>query len=565
MIFFVGNDGAIINSTPSPVYQGSANANDIFLVAPFAENLTVTVAFKLPNGVIREPRAMTNKGFIESVINGQTKNQYAMWQFSLPNNITQYYGTVTAQFTFYGANGQMLNSSSTSFVVGKGVPVILPDTPTDTVYQDILKNIAQLQTEIANGYAGFADTMQVETNTLPSNIKASVTVTPVQGTPNTAKQFKFVFYIPEGERGEPGENGEDGEDGNPVYYYNYDIEEVGNENESGLRLFEPQVPRPKIGSICISRDGFLCQVNGIEDGGFNVKALRDLNGNKIGVPVPSGLLFLDYNENELLKPGDAWEDVWGNDFLPPITQEQADVILNTPIYAITSNMQLVKCVQQLDGEDNTNDWRVTLIRNLNFAGGKILGHTTINGNLHVAAGNKLYTDTISGEPIKNGGTGEVTITSPLTTKNIDMSNTNLSNVGDISCRDVNVGRNVYFTSPTGDEKYGHLHGLKTIKEPRGTVEGVDGAGYPYKYANVLKVQGDMFFASGNYSSSDITKPNVNTPISCGIYFTDGHVYVRAEADTLSTYRVTASFVYSANASISYIYGVKSINGEPYNP
>ena len=40
MIFFVGNDGTVVKSAPSPVYQGGANANTVYLVAPFAENLS---------------------------------------------------------------------------------------------------------------------------------------------------------------------------------------------------------------------------------------------------------------------------------------------------------------------------------------------------------------------------------------------------------------------------------------------------------------------------------------------------------------------------------------------
>ena len=59
MIFFVANDGTVINSVPSPVYQGSANANNIYLIAPFAENLQATVAFKLPNGVWTNRYSMT--------------------------------------------------------------------------------------------------------------------------------------------------------------------------------------------------------------------------------------------------------------------------------------------------------------------------------------------------------------------------------------------------------------------------------------------------------------------------------------------------------------------------
>lgn len=688
MIFFVGNEGMIINSTPSPVYQGSANANDIFLVAPFAKNLTVTVSFTLPNGVIKEPRAMASIGFIEGVINGETQEQYAMWQFSLPNEMTRYYGTVNMQFTFYGTNGQTLASSGTSFVVGKGVPVVPPTVPDETVYEDILKNLSQLQQEIANGYAGFADTMQVETNTLFPNEKASVTVTPVQGTPNTAKQFKFVFNIPQGKTGESGEDGEDGEDGNPVYYLAVDMEEVGYETEHSLRLFTPQYPSPKIGSICISSDGFLCQVLGIEDGNYDVKALHDLNGqdfigknylpivspynpqtsikynedgsiqiqtegglpgepvstifkigvdgsitlmsgkdggsnpeyariaftqgnnydahcliesgsvdgdttsidisgvgmkinshyndgetmnldlspaglnviafdtneapqttfkinnegafvngNKIGTPAPSGLLYLDVDD--ILTPTSGALDIEGKkSFLPPISKEQAEAIGANPIYALTNNMQLVRCEQQSEDDGNatayTNVWNCYLVRNMNLVG-NINGATTVNGNLHIAAGNKLYADTISGEPKSKGGTGEVTISSNLNCmSNVDLNDRSIRNVGDLQVlQSASIGSllevgNILMNRSGG---YGYIRGLKALTEFSGTQEG-NKNGDPnqhYRYDNVLKIDGNIFFTSRN----DIESGSTTFPNSAGIYFTDGDARIVAAGDDVA--------------------------------
>ncbi len=156
MIFFVANDGTIIKSFPSPVYQGASNANSVYLIAPFAVNTQVTVAFKLPNGVWTKPAVMTPLNTIAGpngeIVNKQTGQKYAGWLYDLPNSITQYYGTVTAQFFFYAAQaGVITATSSTSFTVGKGVPVILPDTPTEDVYEQILSNLAALQEQLDNG------------------------------------------------------------------------------------------------------------------------------------------------------------------------------------------------------------------------------------------------------------------------------------------------------------------------------------------------------------------------------------------------------------------------------
>lgn len=151
MIFFVANDGTIIKSFPSPVYQGSVNANNIYLIAPFAANLTVTVAFRLPNGVISERYVMTPSNEISGVTDSKTGKTYSGWQFAMPNEITKYFGNVKAQFFFYTPQGQIVASSSTDFPVGKGVPNILPDEPSADVYAQILSQISGLQQQLNNG------------------------------------------------------------------------------------------------------------------------------------------------------------------------------------------------------------------------------------------------------------------------------------------------------------------------------------------------------------------------------------------------------------------------------
>lgn len=152
MIFFVANDGTIIKGMPSPVYQGAANSNTIYLIAPFASNTAVAVAFRLPNGVVTSPAAMTAQNALQGIVNAETGQTYAGWTYDLPNGITEMYGTVTVQFFFYSAEaGVITPTSSTSFEVGRGVPAVLPDTPEDDVYENILSNLAALQTQLNNG------------------------------------------------------------------------------------------------------------------------------------------------------------------------------------------------------------------------------------------------------------------------------------------------------------------------------------------------------------------------------------------------------------------------------
>lgn len=152
MIFFVGNDGTIIKSFSEYVYQGSANTNTIYLIAPFAVNSQVTVAFQLPNGTWTSPVAMTQQQALQNIVNKETGQTYAGWTYALPNNITQNFGVLTVQFFFYSASaGVITATSSAKLTVAKGVPSVLPETPSEDVYEAILSNIAALQEQLNNG------------------------------------------------------------------------------------------------------------------------------------------------------------------------------------------------------------------------------------------------------------------------------------------------------------------------------------------------------------------------------------------------------------------------------
>lgn len=151
MIYFIGNDGTVIKSLPSPVYQGAVNANDVYVIAPFAENLTATVAFKLPNGLYTTPFVMASINVIPGVTDEKTGKTYAGWQFTLSNSLTRYYGMLKMQLYFHTADGRVVASSATDINVGQGVPEILPSEPSADVYAAILSNISALQQQLDNG------------------------------------------------------------------------------------------------------------------------------------------------------------------------------------------------------------------------------------------------------------------------------------------------------------------------------------------------------------------------------------------------------------------------------
>lgn len=146
MQFFMDSNGVIQASFPHPVNQGGQDAYNIALYAPFAAGTVITASFKLPNGEIKGVYQLTEVGAVNDVeIAGAPAR---LWKMTIPGEITQYYGTVTAQFFVSTATGT-LPSSSTSFIVARGVPQVIDDTsPLDT----ITENIASLQSDLNNGY-----------------------------------------------------------------------------------------------------------------------------------------------------------------------------------------------------------------------------------------------------------------------------------------------------------------------------------------------------------------------------------------------------------------------------
>lgn len=147
MIFFCDNTGTIIKSIRETVNQGSANSNTIYLVAPFAQNMQVTVAFTLPNGQVIPKATMS-----QELITSEDGQSYYAYTYALPNTITQYYGKVTVQFYFYAAEtGVVTATTATTFIVTRGVPSVLPPEPSDDIYEQILAILSSINSDLQNG------------------------------------------------------------------------------------------------------------------------------------------------------------------------------------------------------------------------------------------------------------------------------------------------------------------------------------------------------------------------------------------------------------------------------
>ena len=145
MIFFANAQGSITKIVTEEIYQGSIGVNRIVLVAPFPASASVTVAFTLPNGIKTvEHLAMPNMAVVnlDGLITANNGAQYNAWAYLLEEEITQYAGTLVAQFIVRDGQGKKQTTFATSLTIQKGVAPILPDTPSNDIYNEILEALA---------------------------------------------------------------------------------------------------------------------------------------------------------------------------------------------------------------------------------------------------------------------------------------------------------------------------------------------------------------------------------------------------------------------------------------
>lgn len=146
MQFYVATDGSIIKTIPSNVHQGSSGVNKIYFIGAFSSANQITVSFTTPDNIWHEPDVMTSIDELQGVQTESGEN-YSAWVYTLQSNITSYVGTVNLQFAIYDGEN-VLTTANTQFQVQKGVPEILPEIPTQSIYQSILSNIALLSNQV---------------------------------------------------------------------------------------------------------------------------------------------------------------------------------------------------------------------------------------------------------------------------------------------------------------------------------------------------------------------------------------------------------------------------------
>lgn len=162
MVIVTDANGNLVKSIPERIYQGSNNANSIVFMCPLATTAVTTISFVLGDGEVTEPFVMTPYDDV-----GDDTSGLGAWSFDIPRQITQYYGTVQYQInvytgvtypsqipdTYIAEGGQIVATVCGSFEVLRGIPSLVPDTPTSDVYESILGYLAQILTSLEGGEA----------------------------------------------------------------------------------------------------------------------------------------------------------------------------------------------------------------------------------------------------------------------------------------------------------------------------------------------------------------------------------------------------------------------------
>ena len=159
MIYFGNAQGDITKIISEPIYQGSNLASDIVFIAPFS-NVTVCVAFVLPNGIITKLSMMNNQvvsnmseiGLQDCDLKNSKGTSYNAWRYLVDASLTEYAGVVKVQFYVFAGSSTILSTYTTTFNVQKGVKPTLP-TPLNSEsveYNAIYQYLTGLNQDLAN-------------------------------------------------------------------------------------------------------------------------------------------------------------------------------------------------------------------------------------------------------------------------------------------------------------------------------------------------------------------------------------------------------------------------------
>ena len=155
MVYFLNAEGALVRCVPEGVHRGSAEANKIVLVAPFAESCAVSAAFTLPTGEATRPYLLACEGRLGKSAaageGGDAAAQACVWSLALPACVSSRSGRAEVQFFFTDAEGACTASECIPFTVGCGVEVRLPSAEDAGAYAEMLAALAQVSGALTDG------------------------------------------------------------------------------------------------------------------------------------------------------------------------------------------------------------------------------------------------------------------------------------------------------------------------------------------------------------------------------------------------------------------------------
>ena len=138
MFIVVNKNFSLANITPSTVYQGSNLANELAIFAPFSISSysAVEIAVMLPSGEYLEPSL--------AFPTAEQPDGFGAWSMLLPASVTAIPGTVRLSLSFIGANNAKMVTEAAEFTVNASVPSVLPETPSQGIYKQILGYVSEV-------------------------------------------------------------------------------------------------------------------------------------------------------------------------------------------------------------------------------------------------------------------------------------------------------------------------------------------------------------------------------------------------------------------------------------
>lgn len=185
MIFFFKSDGTLIKSAPETVYQGSAEAGKVYVVAPLNANMLVDVYYELPNGERWGAYLLENNGTV--INNEELPDGWALWSTTIESAITQYAGTLKAQFGFYQSGTAdkvpLITSQGVTITIAKGVVRdVFPDSPSPQVYEYITNSVSTILQNFNNLPNEYLENTQEDKIALKNNTSIEYSENATAGT-----------------------------------------------------------------------------------------------------------------------------------------------------------------------------------------------------------------------------------------------------------------------------------------------------------------------------------------------------------------------------------------------